>query len=270
MANLPISELEAPEPQIRPRDIGFHCENVSSYFGDKKVIKDVTLEIPNRQITAFMGPSGCGKSTILRTLNRMHETTPGAHVSGKVIFEGRDIYGPNIDPVDIRAGIGMVFQKPNPFPKSVFENVAYGPRILGLAASRCDLQDIVESSLKRVGLWNEVTDRLNDSALGLSGGQQQRLIIARAIAGAPRAILLDEPCSALDPTSTARVEELIRELREDYCVVIVTHSLAQAQRIADEIAFFYFGELIETGPPEVLLSTPKDQRVKDYLSGKTG
>lgn len=248
----------------------FRCKSVSSFFGKKEVIREVDLDIADRRVTAFMGPSGCGKSTILRTLNRMHETTPGAHVKGAVIFDGDDIYAEDIDPVDIRADIGMVFQKPNPFPKSIFNNVAFGPRVLGLTQNRSELEGRVEEALKRVGLWSEVSDRLKESALGLSGGQQQRLVIARAIAAEPRAILLDEPCSALDPNSTAKVEELIRELRSRYCVVIVTHSLAQAGRVADDIAFFHFGEMIEAGTPDKLLSDPDDQRVKDYLSGKTG
>ena len=251
-------------------DAMFRCKSVSSFFGKKEVIREVDLDIADRRVTAFMGPSGCGKSTILRTLNRMHETTPGAHVKGAVIFDGDDIYAEDIDPVDIRADIGMVFQKPNPFPKSIFNNVAFGPRVLGLTQNRSELEGRVEEALKRVGLWSEVSDRLKESALGLSGGQQQRLVIARAIAAEPRAILLDEPCSALDPNSTAKVEELIRELRSRYCVVIVTHSLAQAGRVADDIAFFHFGEMIEAGTPDKLLSDPDDQRVKDYLSGKTG
>lgn len=248
----------------------FSCRKVSSYFGDKKIIKEVDLNIRDRRVTAFMGPSGCGKSTILRTLNRMHETTTGARATGAVIFKGENIYGAGVDPVDIRAQIGMVFQKPNPFPKSIFNNIAFGPRVLGLFSGKADLEARVESALKRVGLWEEIADRLDDSALGLSGGQQQRLVIARAIAAEPRAILLDEPCSALDPNATARVEELIRELREQYCVVIVTHSLAQAGRVADDIAFFHYGEMIEFGPPKKILSDPDDQRVKDYLAGRTG
>ena len=251
-------------------EVGFQCIDVSAYYGTNKIIKNVDLTIKDRRVTAFMGPSGCGKSTILRTLNRMHETVAGAHVQGKVIFSGTDIYQPQIDPVDIRARIGMVFQKPNPFPKSIFNNVAFGPRLLGHANSRGELEAIIETSLKRVGLWEEIDGRLHESALGLSGGQQQRLVIARAIATKPQALLLDEPCSALDPTATARVEELIRELREDYCVVMVTHSLAQARRIADEIAFFYFGEMIESGPPSEVMENPRDERVKNYLSGKTG
>lgn len=248
----------------------FSCRKVSSFFGDKKIIKEVDLDIRDRRVTAFMGPSGCGKSTILRTLNRMHETATGARATGAVMFKGENIYGAGVDPVDIRAQIGMVFQKPNPFPKSIFNNIAFGPRVLGLSTGRADLETRVENALKRVGLWDEIADRLDDSALGLSGGQQQRLVIARAIAAEPRAILLDEPCSALDPNATARVEELIRELREQYCVVIVTHSLAQAGRVADDIAFFHYGEMIEFGAPKKILSDPDDQRVKDYLAGRTG
>ena len=248
----------------------FRCRNISSFFGKKQVIKNVDLDVKDRRVTAFMGPSGCGKSTILRTLNRMHETTPGAHVTGEVLFDGDNIYAGDVDPVDIRSHIGMVFQKPNPFPKSIFNNIAFGPRVLGLSRTKSELEGRVEEALKRVGLWGEVSDRLSESALGLSGGQQQRLVLARAIAAEPRAILLDEPCSALDPTATAKVEELIRELRTRYCVVIVTHSLAQARRVADDIAFFHYGEMIEAGAPGKLLVAPDDQRVKDYLSGKTG
>lgn len=270
MSSAAIKPAANVTPLQSPGEIGFQCIDVSSYYGAKKIIKNVDLTIKDRRVTAFMGPSGCGKSTILRTLNRMHETVADAHVQGKVIFDGTDIYHPQIDPVDIRARIGMVFQKPNPFPKSIFNNVAFGPRLLGRATSRSELEALVETSLKRVGLWDEIDGRLHESALGLSGGQQQRLVIARAIATQPRAILLDEPCSALDPTATARVEELIRELREDYCVVMVTHSLAQARRIADDIAFFYFGEMIEYGPPSEIFENPRDERVKNYLSGKTG
>jgi len=246
------------------------CRGVSAYFGAKEVIKSVDLDIPDRTVTAFMGPSGCGKSTMLRTLNRLHETTPGAHVRGAVEIDGADIYAPGRDPAEVRGRVGMVFQKPNPFPKSIFDNVAYGARILGLARSREDLHARVESALKRVGLFDEVADRLKESALGLSGGQQQRLVIARAVATEPRVILLDEPCSALDPAATASVERLIAELRERFCVVIVTHSLAQARRVADRIAFFHFGEMVEAGPAAQILDTPSDQRVRDYLAGRTG
>ncbi len=256
-------ESAAPAPTFR-------LSGVSAYFGAKEIIKKVTADIGDRRVTAFMGPSGCGKSTMLRTLNRLHETAPDAWVSGSVQFEGRDVYAAGVDPVEVRSSVGMVFQKPNPFPKSIFDNVAFAPRLLGLARGRSELQGRVEAALKSVGLWTEVSDRLGDSALGLSGGQQQRLVIARAIAAEPRALLLDEPCSALDPAATARIEDLIRELRARFAIVIVTHSLAQARRIADEIAFFHVGELVEAGPPASLFDAPRDQRVKDYLAGKTG
>ena len=248
----------------------FECRGLSSFYGRTEIIKNVNLSIEDRCVTAFMGPSGCGKSTILRSLNRMHETAPDAHIKGDVLFDGRSIYAADVDPTEVRTRIGMVFQKPNPFPKSIYDNVAFGPRTLGLIQNRSELDARVEQALKRVGLWQDVADRLEESALGLSGGQQQRLVIARAIAVEPRAILFDEPCSALDPAATAKVEELIHELRANFCVVIVTHSLAQARRVADRVAFFHYGEMIEAGPPEKLLEDPDDQRVKDYLSGKTG
>lgn len=248
----------------------FQLRGLSAFFGDKEIVKKVTLEIADRRVTAFMGPSGCGKSTILRTLNRLHETAPGARVEGTVLFEGADLYSRSVDPVIVRSQIGMVFQKPNPFPKSIFDNVAFGLKLSGLARSRSDLEGRVEAALKLVGLWSEVSNRLRESALGLSGGQQQRLIIARAIAAEPRALLLDEPCSALDPASTARIEELIRDLRMKFALVIVTHSLAQAQRIADDVAFFHFGEMVEAGAPSQILSSPRDKRVMDYVAGRTG
>ncbi|MEL6363950.1 MAG: phosphate ABC transporter ATP-binding protein PstB [Pseudomonadota bacterium] len=248
----------------------FRCDTLSCFYGDKEAIKSVTMEIADKQVTAFMGPSGCGKSTVLRALNRMHETAPRARVEGSVFFNGADLYAPDVDPVDVRADIGMVFQKPNPFPKSIFDNIAFGPRIHGLASSRSELEGRVESALRRVGLWEEVCDRLKESALGLSGGQQQRLVIARAISTEPKALLLDEPCSALDPKATETVEALIRELRDLFGVVIVTHSLAQARRIADDMVFFYFGEMIEQGSPEAILENPTDDRVRGYLAGRTG
>ncbi len=248
----------------------FQCRALSAYFGDRKIIKGVNMTIADRKVTAFMGPSGCGKSTILRTLNRMHETAPGARVEGSVEFAGSELYARGVDPVEVRARIGMVFQKPNPFPKSIFDNVAFAPRLLGLARARSELEARIEDALVRVGLWTEVKDRLKDSALGLSGGQQQRLVIARAIAAEPAALLLDEPCSALDPAATAKVEELIVSLASRFTVVVVTHSLAQARRIADEIAFFHTGEMVESGPPLQLFEAPSDARVKDYLAGRTG
>jgi phosphate transport system ATP-binding protein len=207
----------------------FKCRKLSAYFGDRKIVREVDLDIADRKVTAFMGPSGCGKSTILRTLNRMHESAPDARVEGSVLFSGHELYARGVDPVDVRARIGMVFQKPNPFPKTIFDNVAFAPRLLGLARTRSDLERRVEEALVNVGLWTEVKDRLKESALGLSGGQQQRLVIARAIAAEPAALLLDEPCSALDPASTARIEELIASLARRLSVVVVTHSLAQAR-----------------------------------------
>ncbi len=248
----------------------FRCRAVSAFFDKKQVLRSVDFDVEDRRVFALMGPSGCGKSTMLRTLNRMHEITPGATIEGQIEFEGKNLYDRGVDPVEVRARIGMVFQKPNPFPKSIFDNVAYAPRVLGLAKSKSDLEARVETALKRVALWTEVSGRLGESALGLSGGQQQRLVIARAIAAEPRAILLDEPCSALDPASTLRVEELIGELKEHFAVLIVTHSLAQAQRLADHIAFFHMGEMVEQGSPEKLLQNPDDGRVRDYLAGRTG
>lgn len=248
----------------------FKVKALSAFFGDREIIKRVDLDIADRKVTALMGPSGCGKSTILRTLNRMHETAPGARVSGSVRFRNTELYAPGVDPVSVRARIGMVFQKPNPFPKSIFDNVAFAPRLLGLARQRSELDGRVEDALKKVGLWTEVEGRLKDSALGLSGGQQQRLVIARAIAAEPSALLLDEPCSALDPAATSKIEELIVTLATRFTIVVVTHSLAQARRIADAIAFFHTGEMVEAGTPQRLFEMPSDQRVKDYLAGRTG
>jgi phosphate transport system ATP-binding protein len=248
----------------------FEVRALSAYFGDREIIKHVDLDIADRKVTAFMGPSGCGKSTILRTLNRMHESAPNARVSGSVRFRNTELYAPAVDPVEVRARIGMVFQKPNPFPKSIFDNVAFAPRLLGLARSRSELEGRIEDALKKVGLWAEVEGRLKESALGLSGGQQQRLVIARAIAAEPSALLLDEPCSALDPAATAKVEDLIMSLKARFAIVVVTHSLAQARRIADAVAFFHLGEMVESGPPQHLFEAPSDQRVKDYLVGRTG
>ncbi|MBY0423413.1 MAG: phosphate ABC transporter ATP-binding protein [Parvularculaceae bacterium] len=266
-----MADGAAPTPLSPPASAAtFECRGVSAFFGDREIIKRVDLDVAERKVTAFMGPSGCGKSTILRTLNRMHESVPGASVKGSVRFAGADLYAQGVDPAEVRARIGMVFQKPNPFPKSIFDNVAFAPRLLGLAKGRSDIEGRVEAALTQVGLWTEVKDRLKESALGLSGGQQQRLVIARAIAGEPSALLLDEPCSALDPAATARVEELIATLSSRLTIVVVTHSLAQARRIADAIAFFHTGEMIEAGPPEHLLETPSDKRVQDYLAGRTG
>ena len=226
------------------------ARDVSVFYGEKHALKQVDLDINRNEVTALIGPSGCGKSTFLRTMNRMNDTISGARVSGRIEIDGEDVNAKSVDPVLLRARVGMVFQKPNPFPKTIYENVAYGPRIHGLAEGRAELDHVVERSLRRAGLWDEVKDRLADSGTALSGGQQQRLCIARAIAVDPEVILMDEPCSALDPIATAKIEELIDELRERYCIVIVTHSMAQAARVSQRTAFFHLGQLIEVGPTE--------------------
>jgi phosphate transport system ATP-binding protein len=246
------------------------ARNVSVFYGDTKAIDDVSIDISRENVTAFIGPSGCGKSTFLRTLNRMNDTIPSARVEGRIELDGENIYDPKMDVVQLRARVGMVFQKPNPFPKSIYENVAYGPRIHGLASNKAELDTIVERSLKRAGLWEEVKDRLNESGTALSGGQQQRLCIARAIAVDPEVILMDEPCSALDPIATAKIEELIHELRENYTIVIVTHSMQQAARVSQRTAFFHLGVLVEEGPTETIFTNPTDKRTEDYVTGRFG
>jgi phosphate transport system ATP-binding protein len=245
-------------------------QDVSVRYGDKLALEDVTLEIPDRAVTACIGPSGCGKSTFLRCLNRMNDTIDTARVSGSIRIDSEEVNGRDVDPVVLRARVGMVFQKPNPFPKSIYENVAYGPRIHGLAETKTELDDIVEASLQRAGLWAEVADRLHQPGTSLSGGQQQRLVIARAIAVNPEVILMDEPCSALDPIATARIEELIDELRENYSLIIVTHSMAQAARVSQMTAFFHLGKLVEYGPTEEIFTNPLDQRTQDYITGRFG
>ena len=245
-------------------------EGVNVFYGDKQALFDVDLEIKRRQVTALIGPSGCGKSTFLRCLNRMNDTIDICRVEGRITLDGQDVYDPEVDVVELRARVGMVFQKPNPFPKSIFDNVAYGPRIHGLVRSKADTQEIVVSSLKRAGLYEEVKDRLQEPGTGLSGGQQQRLCIARAIAVSPEVILMDEPCSALDPIATAIVEELIDELRENYTIVIVTHSMQQAARVSQETAFFHLGNLVETGATETIFSNPRDPRTESYITGRIG
>ena len=246
------------------------AQQVSVFYGDKQALFDVALDMPDRMVTALIGPSGCGKSTFLRCINRMNDTIPGARVEGRILLDGENINDRSVDPVLLRARVGMVFQKPNPFPKSIFENVAYGPRIHGFADNKTELADIVESSLKRAGLWKEVADRLQAPGTSLSGGQQQRLVIARAIAVSPEVILMDEPCSALDPIATARIEELIDELRERYCIVIVTHSMAQAARVSQRTAFFHMGRLVETGDTEDIFTNPRERRTLDYITGRFG
>jgi phosphate transport system ATP-binding protein len=246
------------------------AKNVNIHYGEKHAIKDLSISIPDRAVSAFIGPSGCGKSTFLRAINRMNDTIPGCRVQGDIRIDGKDIYDAKLDVVQLRARVGMVFQKPNPFPKSIFENVAYGVRLHGLAASRTEMQQIVETSLQKAGLWDEVKDRLNAPGMSLSGGQQQRLVIARAIAVSPEIILMDEPCSALDPIATAKVEELIDELKSNYCIVIVTHSMAQAARVSQLTAFFHLGKLVETGPTETIFTNPRESRTQDYITGRFG
>jgi len=244
--------------------------NVNVYYGEKQAIHDVSIDVDRENVTAFIGPSGCGKSTFLRSLNRMNDTVAGARVEGQILLDGEDIYASGMDVVQLRARVGMVFQKPNPFPKSIYDNVAYGPRIHGLASGKAELDQIVETSLTRAGLWTEVKDRLGESGTALSGGQQQRLCIARAIAGNPDVLLMDEPCSALDPIATLKIEELIDELKGNYTIVIVTHNMQQAGRVSDNTAFMYLGRLIEYGATDVLFTTPKAPKTEEYITGRFG
>ncbi|MDP1026594.1 phosphate ABC transporter ATP-binding protein PstB [Sphingomonas sp. KR1UV-12] len=246
------------------------ARNVHVHYGPKQAIDGVSIDIEQDKVVAFIGPSGCGKSTFLRTLNRMNDTVASARVKGDIRLDGQDIYAPEMDVVQLRARVGMVFQKPNPFPKSIYENVAYGPRIHGLAAGKADLDHVVERSLTRAGLWNEVKDRLSDSGTALSGGQQQRLCIARAIAVDPEVILMDEPCSALDPIATAKIEELIHELRGRYAIAIVTHNMQQAARVSQKTAFFHLGTLVEYGATSDIFTNPRQDRTKDYITGRYG
>ena len=246
------------------------ARDVSVYYGQKRAIDNVSIDVDMDNVTAFIGPSGCGKSTFLRTLNRMNDTVASARVEGKIELDGHDIYSPDMDVVQLRARVGMVFQKPNPFPKSIYENVAYGPKIHGLARSKADLDEIVMTSLRRAGLYEEVKDRLDGPGTGLSGGQQQRLCIARAIAVSPEVILMDEPCSALDPIATATVEELIDELKQNYTIVIVTHSMQQAARVSQRTAMFHLGKIVEVGATEKMFQNPDDKRTQDYITGRFG
>ncbi len=251
------------------KDTKIVTEALSLYYGEKMALNSVSVEIPENQVTAFIGPSGCGKSTFLRTLNRMNDLIPNVKTSGKVLIDGLDIYDKKVDVVNLRKKIGMVFQKSNPFAKSIFENVAYGPKINGINNKK-DLEEIVVTSLQRAAIWNEVKDRLNHSALGLSGGQQQRLCIARTLAVNPEIILMDEPASALDPISTAKIEELIFELKKNFTIVIVTHNMQQAARVSDLTAFFYLGELIEFGKTKKIFTTPDKKQTEDYITGRFG
>ena len=246
------------------------ARDVSVFYGDKQALFDVSIDVLTQYVTAFIGPSGCGKSTFLRTLNRMNDTIANARITGKIALDGQDIHSPDMDVVQLRARVGMVFQKPNPFPKSIYQNVAYGPLIHGLAADKAELDGIVESSLRRAGLWDEVKDRLEESGTALSGGQQQRLCIARAIAVDPEVILMDEPCSALDPIATAKIEELIHELRGRYAIAIVTHNMQQAARVSQRTAFFHLGKLVEYGDTSEIFTNPRQERTKDYITGRYG
>ena len=246
------------------------ARKVNLWYGEKQALFDVDIDIAANQVTAFIGPSGCGKSTFLRCINRMNDTIPICRTEGDIRLDGQDIYDKSIDVVQLRARVGMVFQKPNPFPKSIYDNIAYGPKIHGLARDKATLDGIVEKSLKGAGLWKEVADRLGEPGLGLSGGQQQRLCIARAIAVSPEVILMDEPCSALDPIATAVVEELIEELRERFTIVIVTHNMQQAARVSQKTAFFHLGKLIEYNPTDAIFTSPQHQMTQDYITGRFG
>ena len=257
-------------PDAEPANVKISARDVRVFYGDKQALFDVSIDIPERAVTAFIGPSGCGKSTFLRCFNRMNDTIEIARVTGDIELDGRDIYDPDLDVVELRARVGMVFQKPNPFPKSIFENIAYGPRIHGISRNKSELEDIVVRSLERAGLAKEVKDRLQEPGTGLSGGQQQRLCIARAIAVNPEVILMDEPCSALDPIASARIEELIDELRENYTIVIVTHSMQQAARVSQRTAMFHLGYLVEEGPTDMMFTNPREKRTQDYITGRFG
>ena len=263
----PETPDEQDSPDLLPK---MSARGVSIYYGDKQAIDEVSIDIHTKYVTAFIGPSGCGKSTFLRALNRMNDTIPGARVEGEIMLDGEDVYRSSMDVVELRARVGMVFQKPNPFPKSIYENIAYGPRIHGLAEGKADLDAVVERSLRRAGLWEEVKDRLDDSGTALSGGQQQRLCIARAIAVDPEVILMDEPCSALDPIATAKIEELIDELRGRYAIVIVTHSMQQAARVSQRTAFFHLGKMVEYDKTSDIFTNPREERTKDYITGRYG
>jgi phosphate transport system ATP-binding protein len=266
-----------PTYQVEHREKTFELKSVSVHYGDKPAVKDVTIDVFHRNITALIGPSGCGKSTLLRCLNRMNDLIPSARIGGEVLYNGADLYGPKVDPVQVRKIIGMVFQKPNPFPKSIYDNIAFGPRTLGIKG---DMDEIVEKALRRAALWDEAKDRLGDNAYGMSGGQQQRLCIARAIAVDPDVILMDEPCSALDPVSTFKIEDLMVELKERYTIIIVTHNMQQAARVSDMTAFLNveltsdekdrWGQVVEYDDTEKIFTNPSDQRTEEYVSGKFG
>ncbi|QIE41799.1 phosphate ABC transporter ATP-binding protein PstB [Meridianimarinicoccus aquatilis] len=265
-----MNDMRILERDVTTNTIKFAGRDVHVFYGETEAIKGIDVDIEDNTVTAFIGPSGCGKSTFLRCLNRMNDTIDVCRVTGNITLDGEDIYDSKVDPVQLRAKVGMVFQKPNPFPKSIYDNIAYGPRIHGLAKTKADLDEIVEKSLRRGAIWNEVKDRLHAPGTGLSGGQQQRLCIARAIATEPEVLLMDEPCSALDPIATAQVEELIDELRANYSVVIVTHSMQQAARVSQKTAFFHLGDLVEFGATNEIFTNPKDPRTEAYITGRIG
>ena len=255
-----ITQIPDEQAVLRTRDL-------SVYYGESRAVRDISIAIPANQAIAFIGPSGCGKSTLLRCFNRMNDLVPGARIEGEVTYRGPNLYAPGVDPVEVRRRIGMVFQKPNPFPKSIYENIAFGPRINGY---RGDMDALVERSLRQAALWDEVKDRLDSSALALSGGQQQRLCIARALAVEPEIVLMDEPASALDPIATQKIEDLIYHLKQDYTVIIVTHNMQQAARVSDMTAFLYMGELVEYGPTQGLFTSPREERTEAYITGRFG
>ena len=270
-ASAALQSLEEPQgrPCAKPERPIIEVRGLNFYYGDFQALTDINMTVKRNQVTALIGPSGCGKSTFLRLLNRMNELIPGTRVEGELLFEGINLYDPHVDPVDVRRRVGMVFQKPNPFPKTIYNNVAYGPRLHGLKEAK-NLDNIVERSLKSAALWDEVKDILHQSALGLSGGQQQRLCIARAIAMSPEVLLMDEPTSALDPIATSRIEELVKELKQSYTVIIVTHNMQQAARVSDDTAFFYMGRLVEMGPTEGIFTKPQKEQTEHYITGRFG
>ena len=265
-----MNDMSIVERAVSQTDIKISARDVQVWYGEKHAIKDVNIDILDKTVTAFIGPSGCGKSTFLRCINRMNDTIDICRVQGLIALDGEDIYDRRVDPVQLRAKVGMVFQKPNPFPKSIYDNVAYGPRIHGLVRNKAETDEIVEKSLRGAALWNEVKDRLQEPGTGLSGGQQQRLCIARAVATQPEVLLMDEPCSALDPIATSQVEDLIDKLRANFSVVIVTHSMQQAARVSQKTAFFHLGNLVEHGDTDEIFTNPQDPRTESYISGKIG
>ncbi len=265
-----MTNMRIADQKVKHAEVKIEARGVDVFYDKNHAIKDVDVDILDKTVTSFIGPSGCGKSTFLRCLNRMNDTIDICRITGKILMDGDDIYDRGVDPVQLRAKVGMVFQKPNPFPKSIYDNISYGPRIHGLVSTRADMDEVVEKSLRKAAIWEEVKDRLDAPGTSLSGGQQQRLCIARAIATAPEVLLMDEPCSALDPIATAQVEELIAELRESFSVVIVTHSMQQAARVSQKTAFFHLGEVVEYDETQKIFTNPVDQRTQDYITGRFG